>query len=143
MSDIDELRSIARWLLDNHIPISVSRLTAIADNVERQQREIAELRKNTQGAEQITHSPGCWSFGPKHYECACQRLTEYIEKDEGYPGIAHDLETAKRDLREAVELLRNITALMRGECPRLLNEDSGGDGRLSCDIDAFFARVKL
>jgi hypothetical protein len=42
MSDVDELRSIARWLLDNHIPISVSRLTAIADNVERQQSDLRE-----------------------------------------------------------------------------------------------------
>ncbi|MBK7082342.1 MAG: hypothetical protein IPH55_16995 [Betaproteobacteria bacterium] len=25
--------------------------------------------------------------------------------------------------------------MLRGECPSLLNEDSGGDAKLSCDID--------
>lgn len=32
-------------------------------------------------------------------------------------------------------LLRELVALVRGECPSLLNEDSGGDAKLSCDID--------
>lgn len=33
------------------------------------------------------------------------------------------------------ELLRELAALVRGECPSLLNEDSGGDVRLSMAID--------
>ncbi len=33
------------------------------------------------------------------------------------------------------ELLRELVALVRGECPSLLNEDSGGDVRLSMAID--------
>lgn len=36
-------------------------------------------------------------------------------------------------LREA---LTELYALVRGECPRLLNEDSGGDAELACKIDA-------
>ena len=40
---------------------------------------------------------------------------------------------AKRDALAA--LLRELVALVRGECPSLLNEDSGGDAKLSCDID--------
>jgi hypothetical protein len=75
-----------------------------------------------------------------------KRLREHPENDRPGGAVCQDaadvLERQQRDLKEAVELLRNITALMRGECPRLLNEDSGGDGRLSCGIDAFLARVK-
>ncbi len=37
------------------------------------------------------------------------------------------------------ELLRELVALVRGECPSLLNEDSGGDVRLSMAIDAALA----
>ena len=39
------------------------------------------------------------------------------------------------DLAAARALLRELVALVRGECPSLLNEDSGGDAKLSCDID--------
>ncbi len=39
-------------------------------------------------------------------------------------------------------LLRELVALVRGECPSLLNEDSGGDAKLSCDIDAALGKDK-
>jgi len=35
--------------------------------------------------------------------------------------------------------LRELTAMVRGECPSLLNEDSGGCARLSLDIDTLLA----
>lgn len=31
--------------------------------------------------------------------------------------------------------LCELTAMVRGECPQLLNEDSGGNSRLSIEID--------
>lgn len=36
---------------------------------------------------------------------------------------------------EAMELLRELTAIVRGECPSLLDEDSGGNSELSIEID--------
>jgi hypothetical protein len=36
---------------------------------------------------------------------------------------------------EAVEALRELFALVKGECPSLLNEDSGGDGALCLRIE--------
>ena len=50
---------------------------------------------------------------------------------------------AERERREAAEaLLLELVAVVRGECPSLLDEDSGGDARTSVDIDAHFARYK-
>ena len=56
---------------------------------------------------------------------------------------AVDREMAERERREAAEaLLLELVAVVRGECPSLLDEDSGGDARTSVDIDAHFARYK-
>jgi hypothetical protein len=57
------------------------------------------------------------------------------------------------DLREEVErltaerdalltLLAELTALVRGECPALLDEDRGGNAQLSLEIDAAMAKEK-
>lgn len=40
------------------------------------------------------------------------------------------------DLDRVMGLLEELTAQVRGECPSLLNEDSGGDARLSYAIDS-------
>lgn len=37
--------------------------------------------------------------------------------------------------------LAELAALVRGECPSLLNEDSGGDARLSMEIDELLLRA--
>lgn len=41
----------------------------------------------------------------------------------------------------AVEALRNLHALALGECPSLLNEDSGGDAKLAMEIEEILATV--
>ncbi len=38
--------------------------------------------------------------------------------------------------------LAELVALVRGECPSLLNEDSGGDAALSIAIDEVLARSR-
>lgn len=43
-------------------------------------------------------------------------------------------EEKRRD--KAISVLVDLAALVRGECPRLLNEDSGGDANLDMEIDA-------
>ena len=41
--------------------------------------------------------------------------------------------------RALEQALRELTAMVRGECPSLLNEDSGGNGDLSCQIEKLLA----
>jgi hypothetical protein len=41
-----------------------------------------------------------------------------------------------------VEALEELTAIVRGECPRILNEDSGGHPDLSLRIDDVLAKLK-
>jgi hypothetical protein len=36
---------------------------------------------------------------------------------------------------KAIELLKNLHAIVQGECPSLLDDLSGGDGRLGIDIE--------
>ena len=45
-------------------------------------------------------------------------------------------------LAKAREALEGLVALVRWECPSLLDEDSGGDSRLSMEIDAALAALK-
>ena len=45
-------------------------------------------------------------------------------------------------LRTTAEALRELYALVEGECPALLDEDRGGTVRLAMDCDAILARLK-
>lgn len=55
----------------------------------------------------------------------------------GAPDAISEIERLKKELDGLKALLGELTALVRGECPSLLNEDSGGDGALSVKIDLF------
>lgn len=43
---------------------------------------------------------------------------------------------------ELLAALEDLTALVRGECPALLNEDSGGDARLVMEIDEAITKAR-
>lgn len=49
------------------------------------------------------------------------------------------LEKAEREVARLREALSELVAMVRGECPSLLNEDSGGDATLALKIDAALA----
>jgi len=58
--------------------------------------------------------------------------TFYEEED------AHIL-AASRDMYEA---LKELYAVVKGECPSLLDEDSGGDSRLALEIESVLAKAE-
>lgn len=45
-------------------------------------------------------------------------------------------------VREAIELLKELHAMVWGECPSLLNEDSGGSAHLDLRIRAALAEME-
>ena len=56
--------------------------------------------------------------------------------------IDFDLELAAEEIECLRSTLAELVALVRGECPSLLNEDSGGDAALSIAIDEVLARSR-
>jgi hypothetical protein len=58
---------------------------------------------------------------------------------EGVNWLVEHEATLRAQHRAAVEALEDLAATVRGECPSLLNEDSGGDAELAMRIDAILA----
>lgn len=56
------------------------------------------------------------------------------------PLLPQDI-TMTSETETARDLLGELVAIVRGECPRLLNEDSGGSAELSMRIDAALSRA--
>lgn len=67
-----------------------------------------------------------------------ERVIALAQKHDALARLVTAADGMKRALSE-------LTATVKGECPSLLNEDSGGDARLDCDIEdalSAYARAK-
>lgn len=56
----------------------------------------------------------------------------FVDGKEESQALMRALQT---ELDRVMGLLGELRAVVRGECPSLLNEDSGGDAELDCNID--------
>lgn len=81
-------------------------------------------------------------------EAALAAANERIRELEGRPIPLSEWQqmeaalAAERAISDKLaEALRELRALVRGECPSLLNEDSGGNGELDIEIDATLAEI--
>ncbi len=57
-------------------------------------------------------------------------------------GLQSELTAARAEVEALRAALIDLRALVQGECPSLLDEDSGGDARLALAIDAALAKEK-
>lgn len=53
-----------------------------------------------------------------------------------YRLLAHAYELNAREIARLRTALMELHAVVKGECPSLLNEDSGGDAKLAMEIEA-------
>ncbi|KKN23752.1 hypothetical protein LCGC14_0901860 [marine sediment metagenome] len=53
--------------------------------------------------------------------------------------LARAVQDQQAKIKRLRELLQELRAVVLGECPQLLNEDSDGDAQLSMEIDAALA----
>ncbi len=56
--------------------------------------------------------------------------------------VANELSTLNALKGELAGALQELAAVVRGECPSLLDEDSGGSAKLSIEIDAAIAKAE-
>lgn len=65
-----------------------ARMEEAASRIAELEAENARLRRDDRIG---THSPDCWSFGPRHYDCATRRVAELEAKLATAVAIIEDL----------------------------------------------------
>ena len=62
-------------------------------------------------------------------------LMKYIKMDD-YTRVTQLVEEQRQEIARLREALSELHAQVQGECPSLLNDDSGGDAKLALEIEA-------
>ena len=65
-----------------------------------------------------------------------QQATQIAMADHAYQLLAGAHEQQAKEIARLREALSELYAQVKGECPSLLNEDSGGDAKLDLEIES-------
>jgi hypothetical protein len=133
-------------------------MDALRKAAEQEQEPVAVLLEYENGERELRFTNNGWAAKetllythPPRREQDDAEIAELRAEVERLQGRVNLLEPANVEMFDALaniqpkheelrRLLTDLTALVRGECPSLLNEDSGGDARLALAIDAALAR---
>lgn len=101
------------------------------------QSEISATQEGPYSVVALTPLPDAESALAELRAEVAKAVADAAEIGRGYLEESHRADTAEARLERVRGLLTQLHALVWGECPSLLNEDSGGDGQLDVDIRAF------
>lgn len=128
---VERLRDQRHVMQGDGLAALLATTSEAADALEAQQARIAELEVENErlrltmlGGEDVA---GFASSLP---------LAQVLDSFRTYETALRDNANSAQALADRYEkALRELVALVRGECPRLLDEDSGGNAALSIEID--------
>ena len=100
---------------------------------------------NSADSNTARHTPGPWELDDEMQVCARNAIIARVGPASMLAGSITEADANAVLIAAAPDLLRaleELVAMVRGECPSLLNEDSGGNARLDLAIDAAIAKAR-